>query len=400
MLSNKDNMKSLAIPILMIALSGVPAFAENIIGGTVVNHVPASSGQYIGSPSLVIIPDGTYVASNDYFGPKSKEKDAAVTDIFISEDKGCTWSKAASIEGQFWSTLFCAGDDLYIIGTKRAHGNIVIRKSTDKGRTWTIPYDKGNGLLFEGEYHTAPVPVVFYGGRVWRAFEYATSAEEKWPERYSATVISAPLNSDLLLAENWRKSEILPSGKPYLDGKFRGWLEGNVVFDVKKKSLVDILRVHSPFTEKEYAAIVDINRKGTRLSFNPETGFVKFPGGSKKFTVRYDEKSGKYWTIVNYTGGEHSGIQADRVRCRLALASSPDLEHWYVNDMLIEHPDPLKHGFQYVDWQFEGNDIVYLVRTAYDDRYGGADNYHNANFLTFHRKRDFRESSENAMPYE
>ena len=58
--------------------------------------------------------------------------------------------------------------------------------------------------------------------------------------------------------------------------------------------------------------------------------------------------------------------------------------------MILEHPDPEKHGFQYLDWLIEGNDIVFVCRTAFDDESGGAHNYHDANFLTFHRIPNFR----------
>jgi hypothetical protein len=39
---------------------------------------------------------------------------------------------------------------------------------------------------------------------------------------------------------------------------------------------------------------------------------------------------------------------------------------------------------------FEGNDIIAACRTAYDNSVGGARNNHDANFLTFHRWRNFR----------
>jgi len=35
-------------------------------------------------------------------------------------------------------------------------------------------------------------------------------------------------------------------------------------------------------------------------------------------------------------------------------------------------------------------DIIAACRTAYDDGLGGANNYHDANFLTFHRIVNFR----------
>jgi hypothetical protein len=53
-------------------------------------------------------------------------------------------------------------------------------------------------------------------------------------------------------------------------------------------------------------------------------------------------------------------------------------------------PDVKNHGFQYVDWQFDGADIIAVCRTAYEDGVGGARNCHDANFLTFHRWKNFR----------
>jgi hypothetical protein len=43
-----------------------------------------------------------------------------------------------------------------------------------------------------------------------------------------------------------------------------------------------------------------------------------------------------------------------------------------------------------VDWLFDGADIAAVCRTAYDDQTGGAANFHDANFLTFHRFANFR----------
>ena len=56
------------------------------------------------------------------------------------------------------------------------------------------------------------------------------------------------------------------------------------------------------------------------------------------------------------------------------------------------YPDIAKHGFQYADWLFDGNDIVLLSRTAYDDNGTGAHNCHDANYMTFHRIKDFRKA--------
>jgi len=54
------------------------------VPGVVVDHCPAASGVYVGSPSLAILADGSYVASHDLFGPKSNERVRAVTRVFRS----------------------------------------------------------------------------------------------------------------------------------------------------------------------------------------------------------------------------------------------------------------------------------------------------------------------------
>ena len=87
--------------------------------GVVINHIPKSTGKYIGSPSICILPNGDYVASHDEFGPKSTEYRSAFTNIFSSEDKGNTWKKIGRIDGQFWSNLFFHNGALYIMGTNK-----------------------------------------------------------------------------------------------------------------------------------------------------------------------------------------------------------------------------------------------------------------------------------------
>jgi hypothetical protein len=64
-----------------------------------------------------------------------------------------------------------------------------------------------------------------------------------------------------------------------------------------------------------------------------------------------------------------------------------------VRCILLYHPDTVSHGFQYADWQFDGDDMVAVVRTAYDDAEGGAHNNHDANYVTFHRIGNFRKLS-------
>ena len=385
--------------LVILARTVVSAMAQTAaeLPGVVIDHSPASKGKYLGSPSIAILPDGRYVASHDYFGPKTKEFETAITDIFVSDDKGASWRKTATLNGQFWSSLFSHNGALYIFGTCRHHGNIVIRRSTDGGVTWSNPADAKNGLIIEGEYHTAPTPVLVHNGRIWKAFEYATHKVRKWGRRYSAMVLSAPVNVDLLDASSWRHSNILYSDPAWLGGEFRGWLEGNVVYDHKNKQLLNILRVGTNSgAGVEHCAHVKISPNGKNISFDAETGFMPFPGGAKKFTIRYDERTGRYWTLSNVTDPDKLVIKNDKTRNVLALCSSEDLRTWRTESIVAAHPDVMYHGLQYVDWLFDGEDIVAVIRTAWDDEEGSAHNQHDSNYVLFHRVKRYGENYENS----
>ena len=72
----------------------------------------------------------------------------------------------------------------------------------------------------------------------------------------------------------------------------------------------------------------------------------------------------------------------------LSLMVSENGEDWHLLCDLIDrrHEDPQLTGFQYVDFDFEGADLIYLCRTAMNH----PRNYHDANYSTFHRLKDFR----------
>jgi hypothetical protein len=173
----------------------------------------------------------------------------------------------------------------------------------------------------------------------------------------------------------------------WLGGKFGGWLEGNAVV-TPDGGIVDILRVDYPAGGK--AAMISISADGKEARFDPAAGFLDFPGGAKKFTIRWDPRSRLYWSLANYVPPKHRGPHAAGTRNTLALICSKDLRNWDVRGVVLYHPDREKHAFQYVDWLFDGKDIIAACRTAFDDEADGAHNGHDANYLTFHRIRNFR----------
>lgn len=336
------------------------------VPGVVIDHSPAVSGQYIGSPSIAVLPGGDYVASHDFFGPGTKYNEMAV---FGSEDGGKSWKQLSRFKGQWWSTLFVHRGALYLIGTSKEYGHVVIRRSEDGGRTWTEPKDGKTGRIRDdARYHCAPVPMLAHGGRIWRAFELVEGKRPRW----AALVFSAPVDADLLDAESWRMSEPLT----HLWSRSQ-WIEGNIVHAPEGK-LVNILRTNGQGGDK--AAIVHVSADGRGLSHDRTKDIIDFPGGGAKFTIRHDGKTSRYWSI----GSKQTNPKA--YRNTLVLTSSRDLRSWKVEKVLLHHTDSRRHAWQYIDWLFEGDDIIFVSRTAWD----GAHSAHDANYLTFHRIRDFR----------
>ena len=200
-----------------------------------------------------------------------------------------------------------------------------------------------------------------------------------WGDHFRAFMMSAPVDADLLNAANWTSTNRLSHDATNWTGT--GWLEGNAVV-TPTGNIVDILRVAGV---EEIAAIVNISSDGTTASFDPANDFIPFHGGAAKFTIRHDPTSNRYWSLVNKQD------DPDAFRNHLVLVSSADLRNWIVEDTVLFHPDTVNHAWQYIDWLFEGDDIVFVSRTAYDDGLGGsAHNAHDANFMTFHRIVNFR----------
>jgi hypothetical protein len=201
-------------------------------------------------------------------------------------------------------------------------------------------------------------------------------------------MMSAPLDANLLKASSWTFSNHIARDPAWLGGKFNAWLEGNAVVTPEGK-IVNILRVDfNP--EGGIAAIARVSDEGRKITFDPEHDLIGFPGGATKFTIRRDLQTHLYWTLSNFTPAFHRDTRAASTRNTLALASSKDLHEWTVRCVALYHPDEKHHAFQYVDWLFEGDDIILTSRTAYDDGLGGAHRFHDANFLTFHRIKNFR----------
>lgn len=360
--------------------------------GIVVAHSAVSSGIFLGSPSLLKLKDGTLLASHDLFGPETKND---TTRIFRSSEAGERWQRIAEIKGAFWSSLFDSGGSLYLLGTSRQDGSVVIRRSSDAGFTWTEPRNSQSGLLLaDGKYHCAPVPVVAHNGRIWRAFE-DVMGPGVWPRNFRSLVMSIPIGADPLMATNWVMSNHLEQDPGWLGGAFGGWLEGNVVV-TPAGDIANVLRVDRRQLP-ESAALAFVSNNGQTIDFDPKTGFIDFPGGCKKFCIRRD-LTGEYWALSNFIPDRQKGGNVERTRNTLALLHSQNLRRWEIWSILLSHPDRERHAFQYPDFLIDGDDMIALLRTAFDDEEGGAHSAHDANYITFHRWKNFRTRNMEGSP--
>lgn len=373
-------------------------FAENLrvantapIPGTVITQVRELRRTHITNPNLLILPDGSYLAACSGVSLQRN------VDFYRSTDRGATWKHWS--QGRYpinFYTVFLHQGALYMMGTATPRGDIIICRSDDMGRTWSFPDEtrSDEGILLRGKYHSAPVPVVVHGGRIWRAMETNTPGEKR-----RAFVMSAPVDADLMQASSWSRSEQLDYDPAWIDGNgFRQWIEGNIVV-APDQSLVNVLRVDE-HTYGRSAAIVRV-LSPERLAFDPRRDIVEMPGGGKKFTIRYDSLSQRYWSLTSavceeFRGLAHGGIYANGIHCglirnTLTLISSKDLRHWKVERTVIRSDNPFFDGFQYVDWQFDGDDLIAVIRLAMEEPRGLPNRQHDANFLVFKRIERFRE---------
>ena len=100
--------------------------------------------------------------------------------------------------------------------------------------------------------------------------------------------------------------------------------------------------------------------------------------------IKQDPKTGKYYTIISRI---LSYADADS-RNLLSLMVSEDLLNWELAfDVIDRHDqDPKYNGFQYVDFEIEGDDIISLIRVGMNN----PNSFHNSNYSTFLRIENFR----------
>ena len=354
--------------------------------GTVVNYlhpedeVYGFSGHYLCSPSLVRHPDGFLLASMDVFAANHPQN---LTLIFRSDDDGATWHYVSELMPCFWGKLFIHKNDLYMLSCSTEYGDLLIGKSTDGGKTFSAPVTLlrgANGKNGSSGVHKNPQNIVYHNGRIYETLEWGSWANKEYC--HAAMVMSCDENDDLLRPENWSFSEPCTFSQfdPCLEDlpNTTMTIEGTLTLSPDGK-LLNIMR----FGKYHHALAYEVNvlDHDAPLMFSH---CIRFPANYSKFMIKYDDISRRYYSVGTMA------YDPDNVSTRdyLALLVSHDLEHWEIARKLYDYRgiDTAHIGFQYVDFEFDNEDIIYLCRTAIN----GAHNYHDSNYSTFHRIKNFR----------
>lgn len=354
--------------------------------GSVINYLHpddgayAFSGKYLCSPSLVRHPDGYLLSSTDVYASAYPQN---LTLIFRSDDEGKTWHYVSELMPCFWGKLFVHRGELYMLSCSTEYGDLLIGRSTDGGKSFSAPVTLlrgSNGKNGECGVHKNPQNMLIYNGRLYGTLEYGSWANTEYG--HAASVMSCDVNADLLDPESWSFSEPL---------KFDHFSEE--LCDLKKPVMtIEGTLAVSP--ENELLNIMRFGKRGYAIAYKVNTddpeapleyrGLIRLNANFSKFMIKRDPVSGKYLTVATrlYDGSP------DNARDLLSLMSSDDLKSFSTVCDILDHRsiDRNKIGFQYVDFSFDGDDIIFQCRTAFN----GAHSYHDSNYATFHRIKNFR----------
>ena len=353
--------------------------------GTAVNYLHpddeayAFSGRYLCSPSLVRHPDGYLLASMDLYAGACPQN---LTLIFRSDDDGESWHYVSELMPCFWGKLFVHKNELYMLACSTEYGDLLIGKSLDGGKTFSAPVSLLRGLNGKNGscgVHKNPQNMLVYGGRLYGTIEWGSWKNTEY--YHAAMVMSCDEDADLLDPESWYFSEPLKYDAAWegtaSDGT-KGNIEGTLCVAPDGK-LYNLMRYQTS-EKKILAYLVNTDDPDAPLSYSHA---IEFPANLSKFMIKKDNASGRYYSVATRRIDE-----PQTRRNLLSLMASYDLKSWTVVCDLIDkrNEDPDKIGFQYVDFEIEGDDIIYLCRTAINC----ANSYHNSNYHTFHRIKDFR----------
>ncbi len=354
-------------------------------------------GKFVGAPSICTLNGVIYNTAQGSFGTK----------LYASSDGGETWRLVATMGMISHATIFAYNNELYMLGlvATTADDSIGICKSrsiTEEKVSFSAP-SSIHCEFIDKSGHCGATPVLFANGRVYKAFEdsniWAADENEYGPKK--AFVVSCDLNDNLANGANWVVSNYITITSEWTMEQIGTTstahhgtpaLEGNMV-QAPDGTIYDILRLNcEPATG--YAVCLELSADGKTLSYPEENKVINFPGGDDLFYIYYDETTGYYLSLVNNNTAKYWPMQ----RNILSLSASKDLINWEIVDTILIDREMLnfdvsmaQHGFQYVTWCFDGDDILFTVREQSGDvDYSNGEYFHNCYTITFYRLSDYK----------
>ena len=354
-------------------------FRTGYFPGHVINYIHpddltyAYSGRFIGTPNIIRLENGTYIASHDVFDTTGH---GSLCLFFVSKDYGKTWNYISRIEKCTWGNLFVRGGRVYMYGISDCNdGDLVIYCSDDDCVSWSKPT-----TLFrhkkEFAVRSSPTPFAEYNGRLWFYFNNYTYDDKAG---FQTAVASIAADADFMDAKNWAFTPFIKFDAAWEGTAGEAWgpymvEKGNMLIN-RDNELVMMLRYNShrydipesnPAQIKSIILKVDTENPSAPLTFKK---IIPFNGTFSKFYIRYDEKTDLYYAMLNR-------MTTNKIWQRnvLSLYSSYDLENWKVERDLINLEDAewcesnWDSAVQYPTWLIEGEDIIAAARAAADPR--------------------------------
>lgn len=328
----------------------------------------------VNNPAIHILSDGSYIATQT----------ASVKSGFVykSTDHGGTWIRISDGLRQTYCAVYEIGGALYSLGCDAVSGNLAIQKSSDGGYNWS-----SNTVLFsasetEDGYHGGSSPFVEKDGRLYRAM-----GDRGGSGTWSILLMSMALTDDPCDPASWTMSNKLYWNPSWLSVSSTRWEEPALIRKADG-SLAIIARIDGT-ADKEYAALIDVN-SDTSISFSR---VYSMPGAAKRMTIAYDATSGKYWSLVSpfYANTRTLyGLSPTQNRNSLVLISSTDLVNWTRERTCIYSDNAFNNSYHYIDWRFDGNDLVSVFRCSADESRGLPLSYHDSNAFGYFRVKNFR----------
>ncbi len=325
-----------------------------------------------------------YVSYEDCYVTNFATEHDNRTFLVRSTDDGQTWEQLGLCEGMRWASIYELNGKIYVMGT-HFETNMAILAEYDPA---TGAFRSANlGIRGGG---AAPTAATVANGRFYKAC--------------GSTVMSAPVDADMFDPQSWTvasnySGDVADEAWFKSEAGYTGELEmyalgeGNLVTG-KDGTVYYFLRVDcQPLYG--YAVILEVSPDGRTLSLPEGRSALirlpddeRYPSSTSKFSIRYDEVSGKYYSLVSITT-----LGTPNQRNVLALIASDDMFNWYYIDSVLVDREMMNptlsrfaHGFQYVDFVIVGDDIHMVVREAT----GETNTYHDGKYITYYVMKDFR----------